>query len=315
MSLLRPTRLLAQRLLRAPSAAAGALPRAALALPDLRPHTLASAGRSDPLAAHAALAGDPDEPVRARRQPARDRGQPGGPGLLRQPRQLVAGCAAVAGGGTLGHDGEAARGGPGGRDLAAAGGPAAAGGRGPGHRRSPVRPTPHGVGLQLDGLFPGVGGPRRAHTGHRRRPRLPQGPAGLRAGPAAVRGAHAAHGAPAAAAPAHGPADPGGRNRATGDGATGVPTASVGRPAAAGLLRVGPPGRDPAVTTRAGPGGVCHGALERPHTLRARPLHPLQYEPAGGMVWTLQAPGAAGPRPEDAAGAQAFLHLLAGHLA
>ena len=55
---MRPARLLAQRLLRAPSAAAGSLPRAALALPELRAHALAPAGGRDPPAAHAALAGD-----------------------------------------------------------------------------------------------------------------------------------------------------------------------------------------------------------------------------------------------------------------
>ena len=228
------------------------------------------------------------------------------PGLLREPHQLVAGRAAAAGGSAVGHDGEAARSGSAGRNLAVPGRPATAGGRGSGHRGPAPRSAPHGSGLRRDGLFPGAGGPRRAHPGHRRRPRLPQGPAGLRAGPATVRRAHAAHRASAAAAHAPGPgqdpADPGGRGRAAGAGAAGAGTAPVGRPAAAGLLRVGPPRRGPAVAPRVGPGGTCHGPLERPRALCARPRHPLQHEPAGGLVWTLQAPDAAGPRPEDATG-------------
>ena len=59
--------------------------------------------------------------------------------------------------------------------------------------------------------------------------------------------------------------------------------------------------RSGAVAARAGPGGTCHGPLERPRTLRARPLRPPgTNRPGAGL--DAQAPGAAGPRPEDAAG-------------
>ena len=148
--------------------------------------------------------------------------------VLREPRQPVAGRAAAAGGGPLGLGGATARGGPGGRDLAAAGGPATAGGRGPGPRGPALRPAPHGAGFRLDGLFPGTGGPRRAHPGHRRRPGLPQGPEGLRAGPAAVRRAHAAHRAPTAAPHVPGPGQNPAVPRGCGRAAAAAGTAPVG---------------------------------------------------------------------------------------
>lgn len=80
-------------------------------------HSLAPARRCDLPAAHAVLAGAPDAPVLVWRQPARDLCQPDGPGLLRKPYQPVAGCAAAASTGTVGHGGETAQG-AGGRDLA-----------------------------------------------------------------------------------------------------------------------------------------------------------------------------------------------------
>ena len=89
----------------------------------------------------------------------------------------------------------------------------------------------------------------------------------LRAGPAAVRRAHAAHRAPAAA----------------------------------GLLRVGPLGRGPAVTARTVSGGACHGS-DGTTLCVAYATPPSPSTNRLGLVWPLQAPGAAGPRPEDAAG-------------
>ena len=78
--------------------------------------------------------------------------------------------------------------------------------------------------------------------------------------------------------------------------------APVGRPAVAGLLRVGPPGRGPAVAARAGPrGNLSWTAGTTSCAVCATPPSPW-HKLAGGLVWSLQAPDAAGPRPEDAAG-------------
>ena len=74
-------------------------------------------------------------------------------------------------------------------------------------------------------------------------------------------------------------------------------------------------GRDPTVVARAVSGGACHGPLERPRRLRARPLCPLQYKPAGGLVWTLRSRARLARGLKTPQGVQAFLHLLAGNLA
>ena len=65
--------------------------------------------RGDPPAAHASLAGNPDVPVSAGRQPACGLRQLGTAGLFRESHQPVAGCAAAAGGGAVGYDREATR--------------------------------------------------------------------------------------------------------------------------------------------------------------------------------------------------------------
>ena len=109
--------------------------------------------------------------------------------------------------------------------------------------------------------------------------------------------------------------DPGGRNRAVGDGATGAGAAPVGRPVAAGLLRVGPPRRDPALSPPV-PALVEH-VMDRWNNLvrcvRDPSVPSSTNLPGAGLA--ASNPGRGWPAGlKTPQGAQAFLHLLAGHL-
>ena len=89
----------------------------------------------------------------------------------------------------------------------------------------------------------------------------------------------------------------------------------MGWPVAAGLLRVGPPRRDPALSPPV-PALVEH-VMDRWNDLvrcvRAPSVPPART--GRGLVWTLRPRARLARGRKTPQGAQAFLHLLAGNLA